>query len=135
MAIVVPKPFIMGNALVKIGADQHELAVNSVEFKPTPITAIYRGLTPAARYPVSGGSDWAVDIGYAQDWNTTGALSRYLLTAEGTTVAMEFTPVAGGPKVTANVTIVPGSIGGAGSAVATGSVSLPCDKPVLGAVI
>lgn len=128
MASIAPKPLFLRNCTVSIGTDSYEKAINSVVFTPTSSTVTYKGLTPDSVYNFATPATWVAAVAFAQDWSTTGSLSNYLHEHEGESVTMTFEPAVDdtqSPTVTATITIVPGSIGGAQGAVATSSVSLP----------
>lgn len=132
MAVVAAVPLFMSNATLKIDADNYEAAVNSVTLTPSNNTATFKGLTPTAIYKRTGNSEWVCEIQFVQDWATVGSLANYLFTNEGLTKTMVFVPLLAGKTVTAQVTIVPGSIGGAVDGFATSTVQLLVSgKPVL----
>ena len=106
MVNIAPNPFIIGDCTLKVGADNYEASVSGVEFVPTPVKAVFKGLTPTAKYPIAGSSDWVAKLAYAQDWATADSLSRYLYEHEGESIEVEFAPVAGGPAIVATLTIV-----------------------------
>lgn len=131
MADIAVQPFVLKDCTLTVAADNYEAHVSQVQFDPTSQTQTWQGLTPDALFNDVGVSTWVVTLAYAQDWVTPAALSRYLHEHEGETVSMTFAPKAGGPSFTADVTIIPGSIGGTVNQYATATVSAPCTKPVL----
>lgn len=132
MATITPVPLVMKDCLVKIAADNFEASLSGVTLTPTTPTFVFTGLTPAAKYTAVGNPDWNAQLDYVQDWETAGSLSNYLLANIGKTVAMEFTPKSKTGKIfKSNVTILPGAVGGTGNALATSSVTLPSDTPVV----
>ena len=136
MANIVVKPFMMGDCTFRVGADNYEAHLSGVVITPTVPNAKFKGLTPTSVHNFPGASEWVAALTYAQDWNTADSLSRYLHEHEGEKIAVEFAPVAGGPSITATITIVPGSIGGQVDSVATSTVNCPIDgKPQIGAVV
>lgn len=136
MATIDVKPLVLKDVLLKIGDDNYEKHVSAVRFVPSSSTIQWSGLTPDAVFTDATVPTWTCELEFAQDWETYDSLSRYLFEEMGTTKAVEFIPVkgSGNLKVTANLTIVPGSIGGAVNEYATDSVTLGSDKPVLGTV-
>ncbi len=131
MTAITPTPLFMKNALVKFGAtDTYEAAVSDVKFTPSTSVVTARGLVPSAIYQQAEAASWVLDMTYLQDWVLVTSLARYLYANEGSTVALTFEPIAGGATITANVVVVPGSIGGTVGAYATATVQLPSDKPV-----
>ncbi len=134
MGQIAVQPLVLKDALLKIAADNYEKHVSGVTFTPASSQISWAGLTPDAVFTDASAPTWTVTINYVQDWETADSLSQYLFENSGETVVMEFTPKAGtGNKTfTANVTIVPGAIGGDVNAYATTSVTLGSDKPVIG---
>lgn len=136
MATIEVKPLVLKDVLLKIGADNYEKHVSAVRFIPSSGSINWSGLTPDAVFTDVTAPTYACQLDFVQDWETADSLSRYLWDEQGTTKAVEFVPVkgTGNLKVTANLTIIPGSIGGAVNEYATDSVTLGSDKPVLGTV-
>lgn len=134
MAVITPVPLVMKDAIAKIAADNFEAALSGVTITPTTPTYTFKGIGKNANYTAVGDPDWVCQLDYVQDWDTPGSLANYLLANVGKTVAIEFTPKAKSGRIfKANVTIVPGAIGGQTNAMAMTSVSLPCDSPVASA--
>lgn len=123
MASIAVNPFVLKDVVFEVGADDYAAHVSQVEFTPEASTITWKGLTPDATFTDVASATWTCTISYVQDWSATG-LSRYLYEHEGDTVAVEFTPVNGGPAFTADVIIVPGAIGGSVDSFAAGSVTL-----------
>ena len=134
MATIDVKPLVLKDVTLKIGADNYEKHVSSVKFTPSSSTITWAGLSPDAVFSDTTAPTWTCEIEFVQDWETENSLSRYLFDEQGETKAVEFVPVkgAGNLKVDANLTITPGSIGGAVNQYATDTVTLGSDKPVLG---
>ncbi len=131
MANISVTPLVLKNIELTVGADDYKTSVSSVRFEPSASQVSWTGLGGNTHTDVSTAT-WTVTLEFAQDWDTTNSLSRYLFAQEGTTKAIKFRPKNGvGPSFTANVAISPGAIGGAVNAYATASVTLGSDKPVL----
>jgi len=124
MALIAVQPFALTNATVKVGTSNFETSVSTVEFVPTTPAFGFKGLTPAAVFNFPGSPSWVVNITAAQDWDTPGSLSNYLLASAGTSVVMDFVPKLGGKTFRATVTLQPGNIGGAVDTVPVFSVTL-----------
>jgi hypothetical protein len=135
MTLIAPKPFMLNDCILTIGTDSYESSVSSVAFNPAPVVATFKGMKKGAKFNLAGESDWTAAITLAQDWETADALSRYLMEHEGETVPAVFKPTNGKPGIAANLTIVPGSIGGGVGTVATSSVTLNSDTPVLDPIV
>lgn len=118
------KPIVLRDVLLSIAADDYEKHVSGVTITPTTGSVTWNGLTPAAAYSFPTSTTWALQLDYAQDWDTANSLSRYLFDHEGEEVSMTFEPVKGGLGWQVDVVIVPGSIGGQVNAVATATVTL-----------
>lgn len=124
-------PFIMGNASLTIDGETYQDQVSAVVFTPTASIVTWKGLTPDAVFTFPTTATWTLDLTYAQDFTTDDTLAMFLLEHEGETIEnVVFAPVTGGRTFTADITIAPGSIGGAVDTVAEGTVSLGSTKPV-----
>ena len=138
MTTVPVDPFVLKDALLKIGADNYEAAVSEVRFTPSSSTQTFKGIAPNSSKTDSSLASWTCTIAFAQDWDEPASLSNKLLADEGATVAAEFVPRNGAPgatKFTANITLVAPEIGGAVDAFATSSVTCGSDKPVRGITV
>ena len=124
MADIALTPILMSDVELTLGANDYEGSVSSVEFVPTSNIVNWKGLTPTASYSFPATPTWQCNLSFAQDWETTNSLSRYLYDHQGETIAASFAPKAGGSSFTADLIVVPGSIGGAVDSVAVGTVSL-----------
>lgn len=123
MPAIAAKPYMLGASTVKIGANNYESALSSVMVEPTSVKEVFRGVDGSS-IPVVGAESWEAKLTFAQDVSSATALSRYLFLNVGSTVAMEFVPVAGGQAITANVVVEAGALGGEFGKVATASVTL-----------
>jgi len=124
MATIGIAPIVLKDVTLKIGADNYEANVSSVEFVPTASTVTWKGLTPSAQFTSIGNATWVCNLAYAQDWETVNSLSQYLLDNEGEAVVADFYPEDGGQGFRATIVLTPGAIGGTVDTVAVGSVSL-----------
>lgn len=136
MATIAVKPFVLKDATLTIEADNYEAHVSEVRFTPSSSSVQWQGLTPDASFSDQSSATWACTLAYAQDWETPGALSRYLFEHEGETVDAVFAPKAGGPAITAKIIITPGEIGGTVNAYAVATVTLGVSgKPTLAPLV
>lgn len=123
MAVISLTPILMNGATLLIGANNYEKVVNSAKLVPNNPVAMYKGIdgtiTAAAGLP-----SWTLELNYAQDWNTTASLSRYLVAQAGTLKTIVLTPNTGGSAATVSVLIVPGDLGGAADSTSTAIVTL-----------
>jgi len=124
MATIAVKPIFLRDVVLTIAANDYQAHVSTVEFAPSGNIVTWQGLTPESVFSFAVPATWTCNLSYAQDWETPDSLSRYLFEHEGETVVARFEPTAGGPAFTADIILVPGTIGGAVSAVGTASVTL-----------
>jgi hypothetical protein len=134
MSVLEVQPLVLKDVELLIGSatpDDFRKHVSGVTFTPTSSQTTWTGLG-LNTHTDSGIPTWVCQLDYVQDWTSTNSLSRYLYTHEGETLPVSFTPTDGvGPAFTANVSIVPGAIGGQVNAFATTTVTLGSDKPVI----
>jgi hypothetical protein len=132
MATITPTPFVMKNAILTLGADDHQAAVNSAALNPSSSIQTFKGLTPTAVYSEGTHATWTLDLTYAQDWTDPNSLGAYLYDNEGETVAFVLEPVADGAGFSGFVIITPGAAGGSVDGIATSTVTLGVvGKPAL----
>lgn len=124
MPDIALEPILLSDVLLTLGANDYQGSVSKVELAPSSSIVNWKGMTPSASYSFPTSSTWQCNLEYAQDWETTNSLSRYLHDHEGETVAATFEPKNGGASFTATLVIVPGTIGGAVDTVAVATVSL-----------
>jgi hypothetical protein len=133
MPKIAVKPIILNDVLVNLKSidavpvehGDFEAHVSEVRFDPSTPTATFKGMTPRSSHTFAGDTTWMLALGFAQDWETAGSLSTLLHDNAGSELEFTFEPKAGGTGWSARIIAVPGSIGGAGDAVATSSVSAP----------
>ena len=124
MPQIAVNPIVLRDVLLKIAADDYEKHVSGVTMTPSTGSVSWTGLAPDDTFTFPTATTWAVQLDYAQDWETANSLSRYLFDHEGETVTLLFEPVKGGLGWQVEAVIVPGSIGGQVNAVATATVTL-----------
>ena len=118
--IPAPRPLVMKDVEMTIGTDDFARHVSSVTLTPSVSQVTWRGLSPDSAYSEPTAPTWVCTLVGAQDWDAEDSLCRYLWDEQGTTVAAAFAPRAGsGPSFTADITLVPPTVGGAVDAVAT----------------
>lgn len=127
----------MKDCVLKVDVDDYARHVSSVTFVPTtpaPTELTWQGLTPDATFTdttPAGPATWVCNLSFAQDWETPDSLSEYLLEHAGETKPVVFEPKKGtGKSFAADVTIVPGPVGGDVRTVAVGTVSMASTEPV-----
>jgi len=124
MAAIDVQPYVMNTATVKIGSDTYEDALSSVVLTPTTPKSNFLAISGKNRR-TAGTPEWTCAITFAQDVKSASSFHKYLHdTAPGTIVTMEFTPLTGGDKVTADIMIEPAAIGGDAGTTPTASVTL-----------
>lgn len=136
MTLVAVDPLVLKDVDLTIGEgtpDQFQKHVSGVVMTPSYSPITWNGLHPDASFTDPGSGSWACTLRYVQDWETANSLSAYLFNHEGETVPMTFRPRSGtGPTFEADVTIIPGAIGGDVNAYSTAEVTLGMNgRPVL----
>lgn len=133
---IAAKPLYLKDSVFSAKIDdtteyEYQAAISGVTFTPTSSAASWTGIGGDA-YTEQSSPTWVAGIDYVQDWDTPDSFSNFLMEHSGETLPCSFTPKRGGRPLTANLSIVPGPIGGAGQAYATATVSLGSDTPVWG---
>lgn len=131
MTKIAVKPLFLTNYLAKIGDDNYEAHLDTLSFDPSSSTQTWTG-GDGNSYTAGTVATWTCGLGFAQDWVTPEALSRFLHENEGATVPVEFSPLAAdddGPTITSMVTLTPGRIGGTVSQFAGSTVTLGSTRP------
>lgn len=117
--------------ILEAAGDDFRKHVSGVTFTPSSAQQTWTGLGRNT-HTDSGSPTWVLQLDYVQDWTSADSLSLFLYEHEGDTIPATFRPISGaGPSFTANVTVIPGAIGGQVNAYATTSVTLGSDRPVL----
>lgn len=124
MANITGNPFAFTDGTLKVGADNFETAISSVELVPTVPTFSFAGIAQGSTFNFSGQASWVANITAAQDWATSTSLANYLFANQGKSVIMDFAPIKNGTTFRATVTLVPATIGGAANTVPTFTVAL-----------
>ena len=123
MATIAVTPYSLKKANLDIGTDDFTAAISRVEFTPSTSSSTWRGIGGNVLTDQSI-AEWSCTIGLAQDLSPTGFM-RYLITHEGESKEVVFTPVEDGPAIEATLVISPSKIGGAaGDGYATAEVTL-----------
>ena len=135
MPSIVVKPFVLSDVDLTLGDAGYEAHVSTAQFVPTTPMVVWKGLTPTATFTDVGAASWALNLSYAQDWATSDSLSQYLFDNQGQTVTCVFAPSAGGSSFTADIVILPGSIGGAVDTTAVATVALGVSGQVTRVVV
>lgn len=126
-------PTVLKDSIFTLGNYSYSGAVSNVTFTPTSTSVTAKGLTPGAVYTDTTTATWTVSITFLQDWDTVNSLSSVLFDNEGQTLPLTFAPnnKTGKALWTASVKLVPGTVGGAGDAFMTATVTLGITgKPV-----
>lgn len=133
MTTLAVVPLILKDVMLTLGAlgDDYRKHVSGVKLTPSSSQTTWKGLGGNSHTDATVPT-WTCQLDYVQDWSSASSLSRYLFEHSGETVPATFQPISGsGPSFTANLSIVPGDIGGQVDAYATTSVTLGSDQPVL----
>lgn len=131
------QPIVLNDIDLEIEADNFAAHVNSATLTPTSNIVRFKGMRKGTSHAFPGDSEWTCGLGFAQDWDTPGSLSRHLYENEGQVKTVKFRPrrkegADPVPTWTARVIIFPGAVGGEGGAVAVGTVTLGVEgRPTL----
>jgi len=132
-------PKVMKNLRLKVGDDNYETHVSSVDWTPSSSQQTWQGGTPEASFTDSSASTWVCNITAVQDFETPDSFVNFCLEHEGEQVGIEFQrDAADTHKFTSTITIVAPKIGGTvgqyhESPMAFGStkpVRVPVEAPV-----
>lgn len=116
--------YSLKTSILTIAADDFTAAVSQIQFDPSTSPTTWKGIggNVIKDAPIA---DWTATLAHAQD-TANGSLTRYLLANQGQQKAVVFTPVTGGPAISATVIIVPSTLGGtADGNIAQSTVQLP----------
>lgn len=131
MAVIAVSPIILRDCKLTITASatdyEFEKHVSQAQFDPSTSVQTWKGLNPDAVFSAGTAATWTCTLAYAQDWETTNSLSKFLYDHEGEKLQCHFEPKTGGAGWDATLIIAPGSIGGTVDAFATASVTLGVD--------
>ncbi|RNL58974.1 hypothetical protein [Arthrobacter oryzae] len=126
-------PLFLKSASISVSGVEYADLITNVVFTPTTPTLTHKGISGKVATSV-GATEWSVTFDYAQSFDTAGSLALRLFNDEGKKVPAIFKPegAASAATITATVTLLPGTMGGAVDAAATSSVTLPIDgKPTI----
>lgn len=118
------EPLFMDAADLNIEGDDYAAAISGASFVPTTSTVNWTGAKPGATFTRQTRATWALNLNYAQDWESAKSLSQYLHANEGKEVTLTLAPVSDGRSFTAKVIIAPGTIGAEINQFGTSSISL-----------
>ena len=131
MATMEVTPKVLKNLTLLVGTDSYEKHVSSVAWEPSIEQQTWRGGTPDATFTDSGAPTWVANVTLIQDWENPDSFFNFCLAHAGETVTTEYRPVAGGQfKITADITIVPPTIGGAVGAFTEATIAMGSSAPV-----
>jgi len=126
-------PIFMKDAVFEISGTDYAGEVSSVRFTAASSQVDFKGLKPASKFTESTDPTYTCVVAYGQDFENAQSFANALLDLAGTTVPVTFVPKASGTvQFTANLSIIPGDIGGDVDTYATASVTLGSDAPVKG---
>lgn len=138
------KPFTLRDVILELttpagGTTTYDFAkaIDQVRFTPTQSTVSWSGLHPDATFTDVTPETWTATIGYAQDWESTNSLARFLFDNAGKRATARFVPKRSGASTawTATLVLVAGEIGGQAGAFAVASVTCGVEgRPVPEAV-
>lgn len=134
MPAISYSPYAMTDAVLMLGTDTFEDAINKAEFVPSYTNPTYDTINGSS-HAVGDTATWVLNLDFGQDWIASTSLANYLAANDGEAITAELTPISGsGKKMTATVIIRAGAFGGTAKSVSTGTVTLPVSGvPVLAA--
>ena len=113
MAQIGVAPKVQKNLRLKVGDDNYELHVSSVDWTPASTQQTWQGGTPEASFTDQSVATWTCNITAIQDFETTDSFVNLCLANAGEAVEVEYTrDAADAFKFTATITLVPPTIGG-----------------------
>lgn len=125
MAKKTVQPILLNDIVLRVEEDDYEAHVSRAELVPTTSVVTFKGMTPSSVHQFPTSPTWVLNLDLAQDWAAADSLSNYLFDNAGEIKTFTLAPKSDGPAFAVDAICTPGSIGGAGEAVATSSVSLP----------
>jgi len=127
MADIGVSTIMLRDAILQVGSDTFQRAVERVEFVPEPeFEWLPANMSNGARPPLFRGVRWTCQVGFAQDL-AVGSLTNYLIANAGQRRTVVFTPVAGGRRVSAAVILTPGRVGGYEGTILTSQATFVVD--------
>lgn len=131
MAQITVAPKVQKNLRLKVGDDNYEKHVSSVDWTPSSRAQTWQGGTPDASFTDSSGATWVCNITAVQDFETVDSFVNFCLEHEGEQVAVEYTrDAADAFKFTATITIVAPKIGGQVGQYNESTMAFGSTKPV-----
>lgn len=130
MAVIGLQPIMMKDATLTIAGDDYTASITQVLFVPQ-VEWLWAD-TFQATEPVFARARWTSQVGFLQDWETANALTSYLILNAAQRRTVVFTPKVGGMTVTADVLLIPASVGGVPGQQMSATAVLPLfGDPVL----
>lgn len=135
MPDIAYSPYALTDAVLTLGTDTFDDAVNRAEFVPSYSNPTYDTINGSS-HAVGDAATWVLNLDFGQDYVTSTSLANYLAENDGTAVTCVLEPVSGlGKKLTATVILRAGAFGGTAKQIATATVTLPVSGvPVIAAV-
>jgi hypothetical protein len=120
----------MKDCTFEIDGTDYAGELSSVRFAAASSQVEFKGLKKGSKFTESTDPSYTCVVGYAQDFENATSWSNALIDLNGTTAPVTFKPKSAGTvSFTANLTIVPGDIGGDVDTYATSTVTLGSDEP------
>lgn len=125
MATVTAAPYFQTTGSITIDGDDYTAAISAAALVPTTPTETFNDIGGGVT-PVAGSPAWMLQVTVAQDWATVGALAQKLITWNGLSKEVVFTPKSGGVGFTIDALMIAGQVGGNARTIPTSAVSMPC---------
>lgn len=124
VTVVPVDPVYLDNANLIADDLDYAAAASKIECVPSVRSTTFQGMKRTATFTDASVESWALNIDFAQDFDTAESFSNLLFDHQGEVVTFEFAPKDGGQAWLVDVRLVPGGIGGTGRSHATSTVSL-----------
>lgn len=108
---------------LSVDSDDYTAAVTSCALVPTAPSQTVTDIGGGVQAFV-GANAWQAQVGYNQDWTTTGSLSQKLIEWHGQVKPFTYTPEDGGQVATFSARVRAGQVGGAASSLHAATVNL-----------
>lgn len=133
MSAIAADLYAMTDAVLTLGTDTFEDAVNRAEFVPSYTNPTFDSIN-GKTHVVGDAATWVLNLSLGKDFKTTGSLANYLAEHDGEKVTAVLED-GGGKQMSATVLIRAVGFGGTAKQVPTADVTLPVSgtAPVLAA--
>lgn len=136
MAQIGVAPKAVKNLRLKVGTDNYEKHVSSIDWTPKSSTIQWAGGTPDAVFTDTSPEVWTANVTFIQDFETVDSFANFLLDHAGETAVVEYKPDADGDfGISATLTLGSPKIGGKVGTYNESTVAMGSTKPERIAVV